>query len=464
MGADSKPQRGKQRACDPRALAWRILQLVERGGYADALLGTALRQAEIGPADGALVVRLVYGTIAWQLYLDHLLAGFSSRPLSELDPAIRTLLRMALFQVVQLDRVPAFAAVDTAVELAKRYRRGRASSFVNAVLRQAVSGWRHVPLPSAERDLAGHWSVTFSHPRWLVELWLAEYGPEETQALLAADNEPAPTVLRVNRLRTSREALLARWQDTAERAAKGRYSPAAIVFRGNPEDDPAYAAGEYTVQGEAAQLVGFLVAPQPGESILDACAAPGGKSTHLAELMDDRGCIVALDPQARGVERIRKDARRLGLAAIRAQQADATTWSGTPEVFDRVLVDAPCSGLGTLRQHPEIRWRRKREDLPAFAALQLRLLHATAARVRPGGVLVYATCTLTREENESVIERFLAAESSFRVEDPRLDLPDPARALVGPDYFLRTFPHRHGLDGFFAARLRRAEGGGIVRG
>lgn len=462
MSLDTAQRHDKSGPADPRAVAWHILQRIEEGGYADALVGAHLQRAMLGAADRALMVRLVYGTVAWQLYLDHLLAGFSSRPLSQLDPAVRTLLRMALYQVVHLARVPDFAAVDTAVRLAKRHRRGQAVPFVNAVLRQAAKGWRHVPLPSPERDLAGYLSVRFSHPRWLVDLWLAEYGPEQTHALLAANNEPAPTVLRVNRLRVSREALLERWRNDSQQAVPGRYSPVALELRGRVERGLSHDASEYTVQAEAAQLVGFLVAPQPGDSILDACAAPGGKCTHLAELMNDSGVIVALDPNPRRVERIRKEVRRLGLSIVRAEQADALTWTASPPLFDRVLIDAPCSGLGTLRQHPEIRWRRKREDLTSSAALQLRLLRAGAAKVRPGGVLVYATCTLTREENESVIDRFLAVQPGFRVEDPRSDLPDSARELIGPDAFLRTLPHRHSLDGFFAARLRRLTADGIV--
>jgi 16S rRNA (cytosine967-C5)-methyltransferase len=462
--SESREAVAPRRSSPARRLAWRILQAVEQGGYADALLGSELARSRLRREDRALVARLVYGTLAWQAYLDHLLAGFSSIPLADLDPPIRVLLRMAMFQIVHLDRIPPFAAVATAVELAKSYQHGKVAAYVNAVLRRAAEGWRGVPLPARERDVAGHLSVRWSHPRWLVELWLNEYGAQETEALLTADNEPAPTALRVNVLRTTRDSLAAHWQPEWGAIRKGRYSPAALELSGgDPLAAPPYGRGEYTVQGEAAQLVSLLVAPRAGERILDACAAPGGKTTHLAELIGDRGEIVALDPNEKGVARIRAEAKRLGLKSIHAECADARCWRGDEGSFDRVLVDAPCSGLGTLRQHPEIRWRRKPEELDSFAALQLELLAACAARVRPGGVMVYATCTLTRAENECVVERFLARTPNFAVDDPPPDLPPSIGALIGPDRFLRTFPHRHGLDGFFAVRLRRSGSGDIVR-
>jgi 16S rRNA (cytosine967-C5)-methyltransferase len=209
------------------------------------------------------------------------------------------------------------------------------------------------------------------------------------------------------------------------------------------------------VQGEASQLVGFLAAPRPGDRVLDACAAPGGKTTHLAELMDNRGEILALDANARGVKRVERTAQRLGLSVVRTAVTDATTWRPPNDRFDGVLVDAPCSGLGTLRQHPEVKWRRTPDDVRALARLQRILLLHLADRVRPGGTLVYATCTLSTEENEEVLAALLRERSDFTVDDPRPLLPDTARALVDPTDVLRTFPHRHGLDGFFAARLKR---------
>jgi len=442
-------------ALGARSLAWDILRRVEEhGAYADALLGHALASSQLATRDQALVTRLVYGTLAWQGYLDHLIATFSRRPPHGLDPPVRALLRLALFQICLLSRIPPFAAVDTAVELAKRFRGGAAVGLVNAVLRRAAEGWQAVRFPSPGEDPIGYLTTRLSHPRWLVEDWLVHYGFDETEALLRANNEPAPTVLRVNRRKIEPATLLARLREHGYAAAPTAYSPVGIRLEhaGAPEQLPGYAEGLFSIQGEASQLVSLPLGAQPGQRILDACAAPGGKTTHLAELMDDRGEIVALDVHARGIRRIERMAHRLSLSIVHAQTADALAAAGR---FDGVLVDAPCSGLGTLRQHPEVRWRRTPADVAGLADVQRRLLLHLADSVRAGGTLVYATCTLNAAENEETVAAFLQARPAFAVDDPHRLLPEPARELIGADRMLRTFPHRHGLDGFFAVRFLR---------
>jgi 16S rRNA (cytosine967-C5)-methyltransferase len=453
---NSRPRRDRLRA-DPRALAWDILQRVEHDrAYADALLGRTLRTNKLEPRDHALLTRLVYGTLAWQGYLDCILAVFCRRPPAELDVPVRTVLRLALFQISLLSRIPAFAAVDTAVELVKCLRGGAAAGLVNAVLRRAVEGWQDVPFPSRQDDPVGHLSARLSHPRWLVERWVAQFGADETETLLRADNEPAPTVARVNRRRSETVRLLDELRGAGRKAELCAYSPVAIRIGvgGGSEASPAYAAGLFSLQGEASQLVSLLVDPQPGDRVLDACAAPGGKATHMAELMDNCGEIVALDINTRGIERLRRMARRLGLTILGPTVADLLAWHPGEAPFDRVLVDAPCSGLGTLREHPEIKWTRKPEDIAARAGLQRQLLLRAADWVRPGGVLVYATCTISAEENDDVLAWFVAQRPAFAVDDPRPSLPPGAHCLIGSDGVLRTFPHRHGLDGFFAVRLK----------
>ncbi len=453
-----------RRIRDPRFLAWQVLHRVETGAHADVSLGRAIARANLTPPDRALAVRLVYGTLAWQLYLEHLLAGFCHRPLAALDPAIRVLLRMALFQICFLDKVPTFAAVDTSVQLAKRHKHGAAVAFVNAVLRRAAQGWKGVPLPARDRDLAGYLSVRYSHPRWLVEAWLDQYGERETEELLRANNEPAPTVLRVNRLRTTREHLLELLQQAGASGRPGTYSPDAVIVSGfDPTSHALYRQGLYSVQGEAAQLISYVVAPRPDQTILDLCAAPGGKTTHLAELMGNRGQVVALDIRPRGIDRVRRECQRLGIGIVEACCADVRTWAPqTQSLFDRVLLDAPCSGLGTLRQHPEIRWRRTPESVHALTQLQRQLLDQAALWVRPGGLLVYATCTLLRAENEEIVEDFLARRRDFALTSLAEILPSEIRALIDHRGIFRTAPHRQGLDGFFATRLRRSGNEGNV--
>jgi 16S rRNA (cytosine967-C5)-methyltransferase len=446
-------------------VAWEILQRVENGAYADVLLGRRLAHSRLAARDQALVTQVVYGTLTWQGYLDHLVHAFAGRPPEDLDAPVRVVLRMALFQICRLTRVPTFAAVDTAVEIIKGFRGGAAAGFVNAVLRRASRGWQQVQFPARADDPIGYLATRLSHPRWLVERWLAQYGFEQTEELLRANNEPAPTVVRVNHCKIEVQALLRRLRAAGYSAERTAYSPVGIRIEaaGAPEALPGYEDGLFSLQGEAAQLVGFLVGARPGDRVLDACAAPGGKATHLAELMDDHGTIIALDSSIRGLDRVGRMARRLGLSAIKTAVADvaaaALPLSGP---FDGALLDAPCSGLGTLRQHPEIKWRRTAHDVEAVAVVQRQLLLRVAEHVRPGGALVYATCTLSLEENEDVLAAFLRERPAFVVDDARALLPEGARLLVGQDKVLRTFPNRHALDGFFAVRLKWGRTHGIV--
>lgn len=459
MGARQRPP------ADARTLAWKILRRVEEeGAYADALLGHTLNSCALSTRDQALATRLVYGTLAWQGYLDHIITAFSRRPPHDLDAPIRILLRLALFQMCVLSKIPDFAAVNTAVQLSKGFRGGSVAGLVNAVLRRATTEWQQVTFPSAQDDPIGYLATRWSHPRWLVERWLARDGFDETEALLRSNNEAAPTVLRANCCKTEPTELLARLRDAGCVAESTTYSPVGIRVEhaGSPEGIAGFTEGLFSLQGEASQLVGLLVAPRSGQRVLDACAAPGGKTTHLAELMEERGEIVALDPSAHGIERVARMSQRLGLSIVRATVADATQWRPANVLFDAVLVDAPCSGLGTLRQHPEVRWRRTPDDISGLSALQQRLMQHLADFVRPGGTLVYATCTLSTEENDDVLASFLQAHPEFCIDDPRSLLPDAARSLIDADGVLRTFPHRHGLDGFFAVRLKRRTTRGIV--
>lgn len=432
-----------------------MLIAVEGGAFADAALGTGLRGAQLAPRDRALATQLVYGTLAWQGLLDHVLARLGRAP-RRLDADVRALLRLALFQLVKLDRVPAFAAVDTAVELAKTIRGGAPSGLVNAVLRRFLREEKALGLPP-EAEPAAHLAVATSHPRWLVERWLAELGDEEARALLASDNEPAPTTLRVLPARASRATVIAALAEVQVAARPTRYAAGGLILdtAADPTALPGWRDGWFTVQGEASQLVAAMLGVQPGQRVLDVCAAPGGKALAAAASAGPGGLVLALDPHHGGLARLGAEARRLGLRVAGAR-ADATRLPLPAGArFDAVLVDAPCSGLGTLRQHPEIRWRRQPADIAALAVLQSRLLGAAAAHVRPGGALLYATCTISRAENDAVVDAFLAAHPDFQADDPRRLLPEAAAALVDARGALRTFPHRDGLDGFFALRMTR---------
>ena len=446
-----------------RSVAFETLRRVEeRGAYADAVLGTRLTRVRLSAADQALATRLVYGTLAWQGRLDWHLAQLCTSPPQRLDPWLRVILRLGLYQILFLDRVPAYAAVDTSADLAHGFRRGAATGLVNATLRRAAAESAALALPDASVDPLHACAVRWSHPVWLVARWREELGESDLESLLRADQEPAPTVVRVNPLRTNRTTLIETLRATGLPAASTTcYSPAGIRLDGPLHEAAAVIPeGLCTVQSEASQLVAYLVAPRPAERILDACAAPGGKATHLASLMHNCGEVLAVDVSEGGLAQVRQRSAALGISIIRTRRADARLLvEDAPEVsagrlFDRVLVDAPCSGLGTLRSHPELRWRVQAGDENKLSLLQVDILRSVARLCVHGGLLVYATCTISRAENDAVIERFLSEHPNFRLEDPRPDLPASIRSLVDHQGFLRTFPHRHDIDGFFAARLR----------
>jgi 16S rRNA (cytosine967-C5)-methyltransferase len=444
------PRRTIEERADARSIAHEVLVRVETtDAFADVLLAARLGRTRLGLADRALATRLVYGTLAWQGRIDHQLAALLHVPLLSLEAGVRAALRLGAYQLLFLDRVPAYAAVDASVDLVRRHRPS-AAGMVNAVLRRTAAARATPPsLPDPVRDPFERLAVEWSHPRWLVQRWAAELGLQDLPQLLAANNVRAPTVVRTNKLATTRDVLIAELRAAGIVARAGAWAADAVVIeRGAARlhSSAAWRQGHLAFQSEASQLIVPLLAPPMGGRVLDACAAPGGKATHAAALMGGTGLVLALDRRLSGLRRLVGEARRLG-TPLHAAVGDARQ-PPCRSLFDAVLVDAPCSGLGTLGRHPEVRWRRRPEDIPRLAALQGEILAGVAPLVRPGGVLVYAVCTLTREETDDVVAQFSAAHPRFVV-DPLA--PGPTVTAAG---LLRTLPHRHGLDGFFAARLR----------
>jgi 16S rRNA (cytosine967-C5)-methyltransferase len=445
-------------------VALEVLRTVnERGAYANLALAEALKRTGLSPADRGLATELVYGVERRRLTLDWLLGQFVKRPLEGLTPWVRDLLRLSVYQFVYLDRVPVEAACDQAVEIAKRRGHAGVAGFVNGVLRSLLRGRDRLTWPDPERDPVQYLAVRESHPGWLVERWLGRLGFDETAALLAADNLAPPVVLRANRCRTDREALLGRLAAKGVAAEPSPLVPEGVLLRsreGAVEGLAEVRQGLAQVQDEASMLIAHLVAPEPRERVLDAASAPGGKATHLAELMQDQGEVRALDVHPGKLQLVRENAARLGLSAVRAEVGDALALRGAPEFagrFDRVLLDAPCTGLGVLRRRPDARWRKQPEDIAVLAGKQQEMLSSVAATVRPGGRLVYSTCSTEEEEGEQVARAFLAEQDGdFLVLDAREILAGNgiraaavASAFSGP--YLRLWPQRHGTDGFFAA-------------
>ena len=444
---------------DPRRLAFAILERVAGGSYADRTLDAELqRQPTLDPRDRALVTELVYGVLRQQGRLDYALGRFCRQPLARLEHRVLLLLRLGAYQLLCLDRVPASAAVHTTVQLARQFGLERATGFINGVLRALVRGQAALTWPDAGREPLAFLEHALSLPRWLAERWLRELGAEEAGRLAAALLEPAPFTLRVNTLRTDRERYLQALAAAGHRGEPTRFAAEGVTLTARVAAAlPGDQEGWYQVQDEASMLIARLLDPQPGERLLDACAAPGGKTTHLAALSGNRAAITALDLHPQRLRLVEQGAARLGCGGITTRAWDLTRPAPflPPASFDGVLVDAPCSGLGVLRRNPEARWRLQPADIVVLAERQAMILQQAAQLVKPGGRLVYAVCTATPEETDRQVAAFLARHPEFRPQPLTTTLPAHWRELLDEHGCLRTWPHRHGLDGFFAARLAR---------
>jgi 16S rRNA (cytosine967-C5)-methyltransferase len=410
--------------------------------------------------DRALAGEVATGTLRWQGAFDHVIAAFTSRPIAKLDREVLVILRLTIFQLLHLDRVPASAAVNDAVSLTRKAGKKSAAALVNALLRRVSRERGTLPLPPRpeppfERAAAlDYLTITLSHPRWLAARWLDRYGFDAAEAWERFNNAPAALTLRANRLRTTREELSAALRRTGVETVPTRLAPdGLVVTSGNPLPTPLAGEGAFVVQEEASQLVTLMTHASPGETVLDACASPGGKTTAMAADMEDTGLIVASDVRDRRIELLRRTVAASGATDIRVVQADASRPLPFAPRFDCVLLDAPCSGLGTLRRDPDLKWRRNESDFPALQALQRRMLREVAAVLKPDGRLVYSTCSSELEENEALVREFTST-SEWRVVKPT-GLPAGVGTLITDEGFLRTYPFRDGVEAFFAAVLRR---------
>jgi 16S rRNA (cytosine967-C5)-methyltransferase len=447
---------------NPRALALQVLLTWPRTQtFADQLLRDLFdRYPGSSPLDRALCYQLVYGVLRWQGKLDWILARFSQRPLEKLSLKTLTILRLGAFQILCLSRIPVSAAVNESVKLAKSGRTPWAANFINAVLRSLDRGKEGLSFPSKDNPVA-YLAVNHSHPTWLVEQWLASWGFEKTEALCQYNNQIPPLTLRVNTLKINRTGLGKRLQPLAARIEFTAFSRLGIRVE-EPEQplvqDELFRQGLFQIQDEASQLVCYVLDPKPGERILDLCAGAGGKAGHLAQLMNNRGEILAVDLYPEKIKALGQNARRLGIDIIRGMAGDALKKDLLPKTarpFDRVLVDAPCSGWGVMGRNPDLKWRLTPEDSPRLAKMQNKFLQNAAGWLKSKGVLLYVTCTLSRDENQGVVEKFINRHPEFTVEESSAFLPESARMLVDPDGFYQTWPPAHKMDGFFAARLRK---------
>ena len=449
-GGPAPTRRASAPIAPARRCAYAVLRRVsEQGAYADRALQS--EAAKLDARDRALAMRLAYGTIQRQATLDHVIEGLAGRPPARLDDPVLAALRLGLYELLYLDGAPDRAVVANCVELAKT---GRSSghNLVNAVLRRATREGAAALIGAMREDTPEQAAIVYSHPQWLARLWWDYLGSADARALMAADNEPGELALRVNTL-CAKRADVALALDV--RTHGDQKLPEALVLDG-PLDlhgSDLWESGAVLAQSRAAMLVARALDPQPGERVLDLCAAPGGKSTHIAALMGDEGEVVAVERNRVRAAALAVTARRLHAHSIRVELADAVLPRPEGSVFDRVLVDPPCSGLGTLQARPDLRWRVTAEDIEKLAKIQKAILAAGARALCPGGMLVYSTCTLSPAENEQQIERFLDQNSHFALDDLSHEQQSHIHARMPKT--LLTMPHRDRTAGFFIARMRR---------
>jgi 16S rRNA (cytosine967-C5)-methyltransferase len=417
--------------------------------------------------DRWLAAEIVTGTLRWQRSLDHLIAHFARRPLQKIDPDVVLILRLSLYQILHLDRVPASAVVDDAVDMTRGARKQSAAGFVNAVLRSTLRQRHALPLPARPEDPGDreaalqYLGITHSHPEWLIARWLGRVGFEAAERWVRFNNTTPALTVRANRLRAPRDLVRADLEAAGVETEPTRYAAdGLIVTAGNPlaarPDGSAEGRADlFFVQDEASQLVPLAVGARPGERVLDLCASPGGKATAMAADMADTGVLTACDVRPARLDLLRRTVAASGATHIHVVRVPPAGPLPFTSGFDRVLVDAPCSGLGTIRRDADIRWRRTEADLPQLARDQIALLTRAAEVVKPGGRLVYATCSSEPEENDAVVDAFLAAHDEFSGVDLRLDVPEAIVPLIDSRGMLRTLPFAHALEAFFAAALER---------
>lgn len=438
----------------PRQLAITVLlTAAQKGQPVDQIFDWQQAGQPLGdPRDTQLAMAMVYGVLRWQGYLDHVLAGFSSHPPAKMKPLTLVALRVGAYQLLFMDRVPPSAAINETVEALKAAGQPRwLTGFANGVLRSLARGKDEVLLPTSRE------AIWLSHPAWLVSRWRQRYGDEIAEAICRANSEQPPLVLRVNTRRTTRQVYLHALAEAGTEAVAGSYVPDAVRlvgYRGGVTELPGYAEGLFQVQDEAAQLATLLLGELTAGRYLDACAGLGGKTTHLAQRLPAGGEVVAVEPhQGRG-QRLSENLQRLGLGATLFQGELEAFAHKQPQPFHGILIDAPCSGLGVVGRQPDIRWQRREADLPRYAKRQRKLLDQATTLLAPGGVLIYATCSTEPEENDDVVNAFLASHPDFALADAKALLPASSHVLVDGQGCLRTLPHQ-GLDGFFAVRLEK---------
>ncbi len=454
-----------KRISPARSGALRVLLAVEKeGAYANLVLQKLTHTLKLGPKDTALMTELVNGTLRMQGTLDWVIEQFSKVSVPKMNYIIRSIVRLGVYQLLFLDRVPARAVCNDSVELAKSFGLRGLAGFVNGLLRSISRNKENISYPDPEKELAPHISLKYSHPLWMVERWLDRFGKEDTIALCKANNNPPPVMLRCNTLKIAPDQLLEKLAGEGLVVRPSSLVPEGIIVEKTTflPNLKSFQEGYYVVQDESSMTVAIVLNPDPGSFVIDACSGPGGKTSHLAQVMKNRGRILALDVHDHRLKLVTGTCKRLGVTIVETRQLDARElaehWG---EKADYLLVDVPCSGLGVIRRRPDLRWRVESGDLAGHARQQEEILEGASRCLKTGGLLLYSTCSTEPEENTGVIDKFLREHTWFKCEDLTPLLPFPL--INGDDQvsarrgFLQLLPHRHGTDGFFLACMRKGE-------
>jgi 16S rRNA (cytosine967-C5)-methyltransferase len=444
LGNETKRADKKKPKSTAREVALDVLIRIEQDqSYSNLLLNQTLQKVDLDKQDIGLATEIVYGTIQRLNTIDYFLKRFVVKGIAKLDPWVRSLLRLSYYQMVYLDRVPDHAIVTEAVNLAKKRGHSGISGMVNGVLRNVIRQKDTLQLPNG-LPMVERIALTYSHPEWMVKRWIRQLGEARTEQLCEANNKPPHVSIRTNTMKLSRNGLVALLNEAGLEAVPSQLASDGIIVKGggNMALTAWYAEGLFSIQDESSMLVAETIDAQPGEKILDCCAAPGGKTAHIAETMKDHGEIWACDIHEHKQNLIREQAARLGLTSIHTKVSDARELQAHFEAgsFDRILLDAPCSGLGVIRRKPDMKWNKHEQDLDEVCLIQRELLEKVHPLLRSGGVLVYSTCTMEYNENEGMVRAFLDKHPEFE-----WDQPKP----------LEIFPYEYMSDGFFIARLRK---------
>lgn len=440
-----------------RGVAVKVLNRIDRtDAYLDKMLEIELKNSDFNGQDKSLLFEIVHGVIRWLGRIDWILTGFYKGQFSKCIPNVKNAMRVALYQILFLDKVPEYAAVNEAVDFVKKIQGQKSADLTNAVLRNIIRSKDGIRYPKPEDDLVGYLSAYYSHPTWLVKRWIKQYGEDFTKELLIANNNKPSLTLRINKLKTNEEEFKSLLNKVDLKFFNGNYNKDFIRLANltNITDWDYFAKGYFGINDESTGFACRLLEPQPGMKVLDLCAAPGGKTSYLADIMKNTGTIVAVDKFESRLKILQNNLNRMGVKNIETLAVDALELKidNEDKKFDRVLIDAPCSGLGTLTKKPDIKWKRDLGEIRKLTEVQFQLLKKGASLLKKDGVLVYSTCTIEHEENFDVVSRFLNENLDYKLikADGLFD-----EKLLDSNGCIQTFPHTHQMDGVFAAKIQR---------